>query len=186
MNLLRNKINLPIIFNNDIYKDNYLLDINDEIKKCKNNFCCFADIPDYFQSVSSFFKNGFKWEGQHGYLYFLSGVIYFSNWSTSNKQIVEFNMIDIVIIIIKNLSNNQLTAYINKDYIDRIPSHKTLLNKFAKFYGIVHRKDIQIKEKPFFKQFNNDISPTMDDFKEDTQLKMSKQFLTYKKWKIPN
>jgi len=97
-----------------------------------------------------------------------------------------YDLNGMVIVLYRDSIDNTLKAYINLSYLASNPSHKTMLNKFAKFYGINVRKNIQVVDRNIINSFLHTWQPTMHDYEEVEQIKMSKNFLNYKKWKTPS
>jgi len=166
MKLIKTKENTPIIFEHSNFENTQILDLDELASISSHEYYYFKEIPKYFNSEYT----NFYWEGQYDTLYFLPGLIFTHKYGNN-----------VIVSLITRNNNNELESYVNQTYLDKTPSHKILINKFNKFYGVIHRKDNYCAYYTF-KQYLVHLELSLEDYTEEAQLEASKNFLTYKKW----
>jgi hypothetical protein len=134
------------------------------------NYITLSKLEDYYIPLKDN-RLGYRCNYRYGDFAIMKGLMY-------NRQ-------GIMIILYRDVTDNTTKAYINSSYLAMNPSHKTMLNKFAKFYGITSRKNIEVVYADTINSFLHTWQPTIKDYEEAEQIKMSKNFLNYKKWKTP-
>lgn len=175
----------PIIFTHEYHKNkvDITLNVNSyytcaySLNELELNF----NATDDNQS-GSFYYDGWRYDGRTGYaMYFHKGVILYKNnwWGAGDKDI------HFLVVVYKDLTDNTYKAYINQNYLNSNPSHKTWINKFIKHYGLNPRKDIIYVNDNTFKDFQLRFEINMNDYEPAIQKELSNNFLNYKKWRIP-
>ena len=187
LKLNKTKDKIPLIFTHPLYTR--AVEINFE--GLANHFYTgpysIQDIPKYISEIErddSIFYDGWKYRNEKTSwnLYFHKGVISYrySGWEGYTDNLNHF-----LVVIYTDLKDNGLKAYVNQNYFTYNPSHKTLINKFLKYYGINPRTDVTFVDDSAFETFRLRLDINMDDYDPNVQKEMSNNFKKYIKWRIP-
>lgn len=165
MNILLNRPNLsPVLFSYDKFSIHPEVNLRnllqyqayiDDMRGKLNAF--ILDIENYYNNkIAIFYFRDFNW--MH-----LPGLLLDSSR-------------DIIIIVFKE--NDEIKAYINSDYLYLYPTRRTILNKYAKLYGVTKNSNIILKSlKEIHDKFRFDIRISMNDYSPEEMERISKLFI---------
>lgn len=190
LKLNKTKDKIPLIFTHPLHTRDVEINFEELIRSFYKGPCNMSDIPEYISKLeikNSTYYDGWKYINNKTYrnLYFHKGTISYrydyryEGWKGDGQN-------HFLVVIYLDLKDDLIKAYVNQNYLAENPSHKTLINKFLKYYGINPRTDVTFVDNDnAFDIFKLKLEINMDDYDPNVQKEMSNNFKKYIKWRMP-
>lgn len=188
LKLNKTKDKIPLIFTHPLHTRDVEINFEHLIGNFYTGPYSISDIQEYIKYLElkeSRCFDGWKYDSYRTdwKLYFHKGVVAYryTGWENITDKNYKF-----LVVIYTDLKDNTLKAYVDQNYFTYNPSHKTLINKFLKYYGINPRKDVLFVDNDnAFEVFRLKLDVNMNDYDPNVQKEMSNNFKNYIKWRMP-